>query len=152
MENAPRAFIDTSVLFSAVLSDEEGSRLILKLGEAGVVHLLISPQVLLEVQGVINRKAPELLPLVGLLLESSGADVVVPAPPKEARAMQDMVGHPGDAQIVADAVNAKAEFLITLDKAHLLGNAAIIKRVPLRILSPSDFISWFRLRATSSDY
>jgi len=149
MENAPRTFVDSSVFFSAVLSAEGGSRLILKLGEAGVVCLLISPQVLLEVQGVVNRKTPELLPLVGLLLECSGVEVVTTASPDKVRLVQDLVGHPGDAQIVADAVQAQASFLVTLDKAHLLENSAIKGAVTPRIVSPSDFIAWFRRRAAS---
>ncbi len=41
-----RVFIDTSVLFAAVLSATGGSRLILKLGEAGVLRLVVSRQVL----------------------------------------------------------------------------------------------------------
>ena len=41
-----RVFLDTSVLFAAVHSETGGARLILKLGEAGVVSLWVGPWVL----------------------------------------------------------------------------------------------------------
>ena len=58
MRFRPRLFLDTSVLFAGVWSAEGGARLLLKLGEAEVVILLVSSQVLNEIEGVIRRKTP----------------------------------------------------------------------------------------------
>ena len=43
-------FLDTSALFAGIWSAKGGSRMILKLGEAGVIRLLVSPQVLDEIE------------------------------------------------------------------------------------------------------
>jgi len=56
VEGRIKVFLDTSVLFAAVYSKTGGSRLILKLGEAGAVQLWVGPWVLREAEGVIKRK------------------------------------------------------------------------------------------------
>ena len=67
MPNEPCAFLDTSVLFAAVLSETGGARLILKLGEAGVLRLRVGPGVLREADDVLARKAPKSKALFALL-------------------------------------------------------------------------------------
>lgn len=52
-------FLDTSALFAGIWSAEGGARMILKLGEAGAIRLLVSPQVLAEAESALRRKAPE---------------------------------------------------------------------------------------------
>ena len=141
-----RAFLDTSALFAAVWSDQGGARVILKLGEAGAVTLLLSPQVIKEAEGALKRKAPEALPLLAILLDRSGATVAGTAPHKLAAALFSVTGHPGDAQVVADALQAKADYLITLDREHLLGNARLAAAIQLPIGTPGDFPAWFRGR------
>jgi len=127
-----------------VWSEEGGSRLILKLGEAGMLHILISRQVMSEVEGVINRKSLDLLPLLGMLIDQSRSHLVPSAPANEIEKLYRIVGHAGDAHVAADAMHAKAEFLVTLDKAHLLGNTKLQHHVSCRIVSPGDFLAWFR--------
>ena len=141
-----RAFLDTSALFAAVWSDQGGARMILKLGEAGAVALLVSPQVIKEAEGALKRKAPEALPLLAILLDRGGVTVEGAAPHKSAAALSSVIGHPGDAQIVADALQAKADYLITLDREHLLGNGRLAGEVQLPIGTPGDFLAWFRGR------
>jgi predicted nucleic acid-binding protein len=146
MAERVRAFLDTSALFAAVWSDQGGARMILKLGEAGAVALLVSPQVIKEAEGALKRKAPETLPLLAILLDRGGVTVEGAAPHKSAAALASVTGHPGDAQIVADALQAKADYLITLDREHLLGNALLAGAVQLPIGTPGDFLAWFRGR------
>lgn len=144
MASVPRVFVDTSVLFAALWSESGGSRLILKLGEAGLILLLASRQVLNEAEAVMKRKAENLLPLFTLLLERSGLEVSPTASSRDVSRLEKTVGHPGDAQIAADAEKASAVCLVTLDKAHLLGNRQLASVMSYRILSPGDFLAWFR--------
>ena len=65
----PRVFLDTSVLFASVWSEEGGSRLILKLGEAGAISISVGPWVLREAEAVLQRKAPHLRARLALLLD-----------------------------------------------------------------------------------
>jgi predicted nucleic acid-binding protein len=76
MPDKVRVFLDTSALFAGVWSALGGARMILKLGEAGVIQLLISPHVLTEVEGALRRKAPEILDLLRLLLSRSQVEIV----------------------------------------------------------------------------
>ena len=144
MAERVRAFLDTSALFAAVWSDQGGARVILKLGEAGAVTLLVSPQVIKEAEGALRRKAPDALPLLAILLDRSGVTVAGTAPHKSAATLSIVTGHAGDAQIVADALQAKADYLITLDREHLLGNTRLAEAVQLSIGTPGDFLAWFR--------
>lgn len=144
MAGAEKVFVDTSVLFSAAWSEEGGSQMLLKLGEAGLIRPLVSAQVLQEAEGVINRKAPDLLPLLGLLIDRSGIAVTASGSPSEVMRWTRIVGHPGDAQIVADAARAKVDALVTLDKKHLHGNRALKKAAPFPVFTPAEFLARFR--------
>ncbi len=146
MAGAAKVFVDTSVLFSAAWSKEGGSRMLLKLGEAGMLRPLVSAQVLYEAEDVINRKAPDLLPLLGLLIDRSGIAVTASGTRSEVTRWTRVVGHPGDAQIVADAARGKVDALVTLDKKHLHGNRALKKSAPFPVFTPAEFLARFRER------
>ena len=50
------------------------------------------------------------------------------------------VVHPKDAHVIASAVAARAEFLLTLDKMHLLTDHLRNSDLPVIIVSPAEFI------------
>jgi predicted nucleic acid-binding protein len=80
MVHKPNLFFDTSALFTGIWSAQGGARLLLHLGEAEAVNLLVSPQVLQEIEGVVRRKAEEYLPYLVILLNQSRMAVVSTAP------------------------------------------------------------------------
>ena len=61
------AFLDTSVLYSAVLSPSAQARSLLRLGELNLVRLWVSPAVLREADRAVRRMAPTSLPVLALL-------------------------------------------------------------------------------------
>ena len=144
MANKPRLFLDTSALFAGIWSAEGGARMLLRLGEAEVVQLLISAQVLAEIEQVVRRKAAQHLPLLALLVDRSRAQVVGSAPPELATPCREWVSHPGDAQILADAWHSQADFLVTLDRAHFLDIPALDPQVPFSLGKPGDCLAWLR--------
>jgi predicted nucleic acid-binding protein len=140
------AFLDTSALFAGIWSAEGGARMILKLGEADAIRLLISPQVLDEIERVLRRKAPELLGLLTLLLDRSNV-VIVPTPtPETLQTSQALISHPGDARVLAAAWSAGVDYFVTLDRKHFLGNSALRDAVPFPVGTPGDFLAWYRKR------
>lgn len=142
-----RVFLDTSVLFAAVLSPEGGSRMVLKLGEAGVVELLVGPTVLAEIDDVVTRKASESRPLLALLLDAARVEVG-PAPSRKLMASaRRLVAHAGDAAVLAEALAARAEWLLSHDKRHLLTASAHV--AALAIGTPGDLIAALRDRLTT---
>ncbi|MFH1926564.1 MAG: hypothetical protein ABIK79_00115 [Chloroflexota bacterium] len=77
--------------------------MILRLGEAGAIRLLVSLQVLDEIEGALRRKGPEMLGLLALLLDRSGVEVVPSPAPQTVQHSQALTGLPGDARVLAAA-------------------------------------------------
>jgi len=96
-------FLDTSALFAGIWSAAGGARLVLRLAEVGAIRLLVSSQVLDEIERALRRKAPATLGLLALLLDRSGVEVVPPPAPKVVQGSQALISHPGDAQMLAAA-------------------------------------------------
>ncbi|MBC7260415.1 MAG: PIN domain-containing protein, partial [Chloroflexi bacterium] len=121
-----------------------GARMLLRLGEVRAVQLLVSPQVLDELEGAVRRKAPHTLGLLALLLERSGLQVVPSPTADSVRQVQALVHHLGDAQFLAAAWDSEADYFVTMDQRHFLGNADLKGRAPFMIGTPGDFIAWYR--------
>ena len=66
-----RIFLDTSVVFAAVLSPIGGARKLFLLAEAGIIRPVVGPTVLKECDEVIRRKAPGSLPTLAQLLAAA---------------------------------------------------------------------------------
>ena len=141
-------FLDTSALFAGIWSAEGGARMILKLGEAGAIRLLVSPQVLDEIEGALRRKAPDMLGLLALLLDRSRIEVVPSPMPEAVGDSQALTGYLGDARVLAAAWAAGADYLVTLDRKHFLDNPALREGVPFPVGTPGDFLAWYRRQFT----
>lgn len=133
-----RVFLDTSALFAGVWSADGGARVILRLGEVGAVRLVVSSQVLAELEDVLRRKAPDLMHQWALLLATCGAEVV-------ARCAA-WVTHPGDVAIIAAALAAKSDYFVTHDARHFLGNLSLQAQLSFPIGDPGAFLRWYRGR------
>jgi predicted nucleic acid-binding protein len=133
-------FLDTS------WSDEGGGRMNLRLGEAGAVKILLSPQVLAEIERASRRKGPGALPLLAVLLDRARVEVG-PEPAGEIiRSCRALVSHPADAAILAGAVAGGADYFVTLDRQHFLDNPRLQGAVPFEVGTPGDFLVWLRGR------
>lgn len=143
---AAQAFLDTSALFAAIWSVEGGGRMVLRLGEAGAVQLVVSRQVLAELERALRSKAPDALPALAVLLDRIGVEVA-PEPGREVLAScESLVAHAGDAVILAAAIASGADYFVTLDRQHFLENARLRQAVPFVVGTPGDFLVWFRGR------
>ncbi|MBC7264810.1 MAG: type II toxin-antitoxin system VapC family toxin [Chloroflexi bacterium] len=141
-----KVFLDSSALFAGIWSVEGGARMILKLGEAGAIRLLVSPQVLAEAEGALRRKAPDALGLLAMLLDRSRAEIV-PLPTAEVvERFQPITNHRGDAQVLAAAWSAAADYFVTLDREHFLNNPVLKGAVSFPVGTPGDFLAWYRER------
>ncbi len=120
--------------------------MILKLGEASAIRLLVSSQVLDEVEGALRRKAPEALGAFALLLDRSNIEVV-PSPTDEAiRGCLSVTGHRGDAGVLAAALDGQVDYFVTLDRQHFLDNPRMSGFTSFPIGTPGDFLAWLRAR------
>jgi predicted nucleic acid-binding protein len=132
-------FLDTSVIFAAVLSETGGARKLFRLGEAGVIQLIVGPNVLRECEGVVRRKAPRSLPTLAYLLELGRIE---PASQPEEETLElaaALVEVQPDAVVLAEAMGAEPDWTISHDQSHFLKANPGIK-CPFRIGTPGDLI------------
>ena len=139
-----RAFLDTSALFAGAWSAEGGARMVLRLGEAGAIRVLVSSQVLDEIEAALRHKAPDTLGFLALLLDRSRVEVVSPPTPEALGKCQALAPHPGDARVLAAAWAAAVNYFVTLDRKHFLDNVDLRDAAPFPIGTPGDFLTWHR--------
>jgi predicted nucleic acid-binding protein len=145
---AARVFLDTSALFTGIWSATGGGRMLLKMGEVRAVDILVSPQVLIEIERVIRRKAPEQLGMLALLLDRSGVQVVDPASSATLSKVNRYLNYVPDAMILVAAIDAHSDYFVTLDRRHYLGNKDIRRAFPLWIGTPGDCLASYKDRLT----
>jgi len=140
-----KVFLDTSVLFAAVLSETGGARLILKLGEAGAVSLWVGPWVLKEADEVLGRKSPKSKGLFALLLDRSGVQVGEETDESVLRQARLVIDYGPDAQVVAEALTLGVDYFVSFDREHLVGNPRA-GELPFPVGTAGDFLAWYRER------
>ena len=115
-----KVFLDTSVVFAAVLSPTGGARKLFRLGEAGLLKLFMGPNVLRECDEVVRRRAPASLSTLAQLLEIGQVETT-PAPTrKKIEFARSLVGYEPDADVLAEAISAEPDWFVTHDKEHFL--------------------------------
>ena len=115
-----KVFLDTSVVFAAVLSPTGGARKLFQLGETGLLKLFIGPNVLRECDEVVRRKAPASLSTLAQLLEKGGVETTPTPTQKMIEFARSMVAYEPDAYVLAEAISAEPDWFVTHDKEHFL--------------------------------
>ena len=136
-------FFDSSALFAAAYSSTGAARELLRWSIQGKVRILISQDVLEETTRNLERKAPDKVEAYQelLLLLEPG---IVPSPtPQDVWAAEEYVEQK-DAPIAAAAKNAQTDFLVTLDKKHILGKPELAKYIETKIVTPKEAIAQLR--------
>ncbi len=138
-----RVFLDTSVLFAAVQSETGGARLILKLGEAGLISLWIGPWVLEEAERVLDRKSPKSKKYFSLLLDCSKIKIGDKANENLINQALSVINYLPDAQILAEALTSEVDYFVSFDRKHLVGNPRA-EKLPFPIGTPGDFLKLYK--------
>jgi predicted nucleic acid-binding protein len=118
-----RLFLDANVLFAAAHSPAGRSRALFRLAERGLCALVTSPHAIEEARRNVNLKSPERAPPLKDLLES--VERVMEADPRLVTWAADQSLPADDAPILAAAVAAEADALVTGDRSlfgHLFGS------------------------------
>lgn len=134
----PKIFVDSSVFFTAVNSPSGGSAKIFS--QAGKkFSLIVSPVVLAEVERNVESKLPEQA-LKRFFLLIKRLKILKQRPNKRLIAKAEEIIVEKDAVILAEAKQAKTDYLVTLDKRHFL-----VKKVrrfvrPCKIVTPRELL------------
>ncbi|MFQ6134100.1 MAG: putative toxin-antitoxin system toxin component, PIN family [Armatimonadota bacterium] len=136
-----RVFLDANVIISAAASPrplESAAVAVLDVCARGLAQAHLSRQVLSEVERTVSGKRPEQMGKLGELL-AAVSPVVLPDPPESAVARMRQVINRKDAPILAAAVEADVDFLVTRDLRHF-HRAEVSDAVTCRIVDPAQFL------------
>jgi len=137
-----KVFIDTSALIAGTLSPTGAAPEVLRLCEAGVCQAVVSRQVLIEADRNLLHKLPSVLPEYRVFLKQL-SPVVVEDPSIDAVDQASGVIHRNDAPILAAAIEAHVDFLITWNTRHFL-TKSVQSYVRFPIVTPGEFLERFR--------
>lgn len=140
----PELFFDSSALIAGIASPTGGARALLDLGEAGVVTILVSDQVMAETKRVIARKLPGYVLIAEQLIRSAGIRILRDPQPVELEPYRDLITHTADLPILVSAIKAQAGFLVTLNRRHFVDDPEVAHKAKLRIGTPGDALAWVR--------
>ena len=129
-----RVFIDASVFFAAIYSPSGSARDLLRLAMEGKVNLVISQNILEEVERNILKKAPQASGYYHALLATLALEMVS-APAQAAVDAVEYVAEK-DAHVIAAAIEAKPDYLVTYDQKHLLNRPEVAEKSGLTIVTP----------------
>ena len=135
-------FFDASVLVAGAHSADGGSSLLLDACKLAGFTAQVTSLVVLEASHVVERDLPRrsVARFYNYLAEVEWE--VLPVPPEETLQEYAPMIDRKDLHVLAAAVEGKSEFLLTLDRKHILAAADAVEKadLPIRILTPGDFI------------
>jgi putative PIN family toxin of toxin-antitoxin system len=137
-------FFDSSALIAGIVSAQGAARALLLLAEDKKIFITVSDQVITEVERNIARKAPKALMFARELILNTNLRIVRDPPIEEVQAHQDWIRHPADVPILVAAVNARVDFLATLNSKHFIDDPDVSRQSGLRIGTPGDALAWVR--------
>lgn len=136
---APRLFLDADVLVAGSASTTGASHFLLRLAELGVIDAVSSEQAKAEAQRNLAAKLPAALPMFRALADA--ACRWVDDPPSERLEEVEDEADPKDVPILAAAVDAGCEALVTFNTRDYRPSGRGI-----RIEKPGEFLSRLRAR------
>jgi predicted nucleic acid-binding protein len=137
-------FMDSSALIAGIISAKGAARALLLLAEGGQIAVTISEQVLAETERANARKVPLALNDLRQAILASQAQIVRDPSPDEVSAHPNLISHPADTPIVLAAMQAKVDYLVTLNRKHFIDDPEVARRSGLNIGTPGDALSWIR--------
>lgn len=141
--NCFRVLLDTNVFIAGLVSKTGASSAILDLGEAEEIEIIIPQYVLIEADGVFQKKFPKLTQEFRLFIKNLKPIILEEPSKKEIKDAQQYISDPYDAPILASAKTSRADFLVTLDIKHFK-NIKTKNYLTIPIVTPAEFLAEFR--------
>lgn len=138
-----RVFVDTSVLFSAIYSSTGFARDLLQLSLDDQIKLIVSQDVLNEVERNLQAKIPDRMDIWQRFLKVLQLEVIADPSLEQVRLCEAYVVQK-DAPIVAAAILAEVDYLVTYDRKHLIMPEEVATQSGLTIVTPDKIVSQFK--------
>lgn len=139
-----KVFLDANVWFSAAMSSQGGSFLICRLAGEGLIQTVTNRHVLDEAERNLLLKAPKKLNAYFALLAKTKPEVNNLLPDDDIARTLGSLLPPKDKPVIFGALDAKADFLVSLDKKHILQPKLRALSWPFKIVSTKEFLEIFR--------
>jgi putative PIN family toxin of toxin-antitoxin system len=138
----PKVFVDTSALIAGIASPKGAARELLRLAEIGLIEVVVSRQVIVEADRNITAKLPECVDDLRVYIETLAPTFIEDPSAREVKPFFSLI-HPDDAPVLAAAVAAKADYLVTWDRKHFItkGPRALVRP---SVMTPGEFLHEFR--------
>jgi len=137
-----RAFTDASALFAAAYSETGASREIIRLAIREKVRLVASELVFEEARRNLEDKAPRAVAYLADFRAAVDFEIVRPSKREVVEVMEYTATK--DAPIVAAAKASKVDYLVSLDRHHLVEVPEVAKHSGLKIVLPADLLAEIR--------
>lgn len=115
------------------------ARDLIRLGLQGQVQLIVSPDVLEETIRNLTRKAPEKVEAYQSLLELLQLEITADPAVELVKSVETYVVAK-DAPIVAAAIQAAPDYLVTYDRKHLIEPPEVSQQSSLTIVTPAEVV------------
>ncbi len=130
--------IDTSVIIAALLSSIGGSNKIITSVKNGQISAIISGSTRDEIQRNIGKFRPGIQAEFNNLIRGYFQEII--PHPSLVDAFSKFVD-PDDAHLLAVCKMSNADYLVSLNRKHLLGNKQAQSAIKAEIVSPKDLIA-----------
>ena len=136
-----RVFLDASVLVAGSGSLTGGSGAILRLLEFNVPNLqgVVSRQILVEAERNIKKKLPRGLKRYQEIIANIHLEVEADPKEEDIRSCAQLISLK-DAPILAAAINAQADFFVTLNTKHFMTHRLEDACLNMKIVTPGEFL------------
>ena len=138
----PIVFLDSNVIFSAFRTTQSKPGKIIEMSFSGEITAYFSWFVLAEVHRNLKNKVPEVVPTFEQLIDQFPLQQIVRISAKEVDKVATYC-EKKDAPVVAGAIKAGAEYLITGDEKHLIRPTQVAEKSGLKIITPAQFLDGY---------
>jgi predicted nucleic acid-binding protein len=133
-------FLDACVLIAASHSSSGGSALVIEVCQGRRFKAAVSLKIIFEARtNIINKFGnPELIRFYRLLAAMDPA--MIPIPVEEKLDYFKSLVPQKDIHVLASALQCGAQYLITLDRRHLINPVVLAAGLNIKIMTPGDFL------------
>ena len=96
---------------------------------------------LAELDTVLRQKIPQHLPVVSAWLAKIRLELVEPPSIRTVRKLRRIVGRSKDAVVLAAAMDAGVDYLVTLDREHMLNIPSLRNALAFPVGTPGDCLA-----------
>ena len=135
---AIRIFLDTSALIAGMASSRLPAPQVLRLGEAGVIRVYLSEQVLTEADRVWHARFPALTAEFRNFLRNLDPVLVDDPTRAEVASIEGWI-NADEAPILAAAIMSRADCLVTWNTKYFQ-NRKVTENVQFQVFTPTEFL------------